>query len=314
MKNALRKCIFYSKIYEMEKYMLGNESDCKFVSSRGIMKSCDVYSSNPTSSTVNLDGIDFNKLTDGSIVYVTGSAIPEFVKRLHSLPCKVVVVSGDCDETIPYAVFHSDINFRNFIDSDKIIHWFSQNSAGEHPKLSRIPIGLDYHTYTRTSNISAQAQETELLAIKASVKPFYERIIKCYSTFHFNMQMNRRYTGDRRDAIQKIPADLIFKEPTPISRKETYINQSKYAFVASPHGNGLDCHRTWEALILGCIPIVKTSPIDKLFDELPVLIVQDWADITPELLQFTVNAYKNTKFNYDKLTLAYWVNKIKSAK
>jgi hypothetical protein len=32
-----------------------------------------------------------------------------------------------------------------------------------------------------------------------------------------------------------------------------------YAFVASPYGGGPDCHRTWEALILGCIPIVKSS-------------------------------------------------------
>ena len=77
---------------------------------------------------------------------------------------------------------------------------------------------------------------------------------------------------------------------------------------------GLDCHRTWEALFLGCIPIVKTSPIDSLFEDLPVLIVKDWSDVTPKLLENTMKEFKkkekNGAFDYKKLTLKYWVNKI----
>jgi hypothetical protein len=90
------------------------------------------------------------------------------------------------------------------------------------------------------------------------------------------------------------------------------MRQCEFAFVLSPHGNGLDCHRTWEALVLGCIPIVKTSKIDKLYEELPVLIVNDWSDISYHLLETTVNDFSNKKFNYEKLMLSYWINKIKS--
>lgn len=235
------------------------------------------------------------------------------------LPCRVVLVSGDCDETIPFNIFSSKDEFNSFINSDKIIHWFSQNCAEKHPKLSGIPIGLDYHTRIVESRylgiqMSAYDQENELFEIIKGVKPFYERIVKCYSTFHLNMQEYKMYTSDRRDAIRDIPADLIFKEPKEITRNETFINQSKYAFVGSPHGNGLDCHRTWEALILGCIPIVKTSQIDYLYDELPVLIVQDWSNVTKELLEKTINDYKHKKFNYDKLTFKYWMDKINSVK
>ena len=295
----------------------GDETDRKYVSSRGIMKSCKVHSLNPKSSILTLDGIDFSKLTEGCTLYVTGSAIPEFAKILDTLSCKLVLVSGDCDETIPDAVFQSNEEFIKFIESDKIIHWFSQNCVGKHAKLTVIPIGLDYHTRAVEitqlgEQMSAENQENELLEILKGTKPFTERILKCYSNFHFNMQEERKYTGDRRDAVQKIPENLIFKEPTPITRKETFINQSKYAFVASPHGNGLDCHRTWEALVLGCIPIVKTSGLDSLFDEIPVLIVKDWGDITQELLEKTVNDFKVRNFNYDKLTLKYWMDKINS--
>ena len=90
-----------------------------------------------------------------------------------------------------------------------------------------------------------------------------------------------------------------------------FCNQSKYAFVLSPHGNGLDCHRTWEALILGCIPVVRTSPIDSLYEGLPVLIVNEWHDINEELLKNTIEKFKNKSFSYEKLTLRYWMDKIK---
>ena len=84
--------------------------------------------------------------------------------------------------------------------------------------------------------------------------------------------------------------------------------------MISPHGNGLDCHRTWEALCLNCIPIVKTSPLDNLYIDLPVLIVNEWNDISMELLEKTANDFKDKTFNYDKLTLQYWMDKINDFK
>ena len=96
-----------------------------------------------------------------------------------------------------------------------------------------------------------------------------------------------------------------------IERYQSWMKQIGYAFVASPHGNGLDCHRTWEALCLGCIPIVKTSPLDDLYEGLPVLIVGEWRDICENLLLETIENFKNIDFNYEKLTLNYWMDKIK---
>lgn len=296
----------------------GGEKDNKYVSSRGILLSCDIHSPNPQSSTRSIYDIDLTKVKDGSVVYIPSSAIAAFVPKLKSLPGKVVLVSGDSDDSIPDAVLSSN-DFITFIESDKIIHWFSQNCVGVHPKLTPIPIGLDYHSI-KSGNIaignqmSAKDQENEIITIKNAAKPLSEREPKIYSNFHFNKQKDRKYTYDRDDAIEKIPKDLIFYEPSPVSRKETHMNQSKYAFVGSPHGNGLDCHRTWEALCLGCIPIVKTSPIDSVFDDLPVLIVQDWSDVTKELLDFTIKSYSNQNFNYNKLTLQYWMDLIRSKK
>jgi hypothetical protein len=82
---------------------------------------------------------------------------------------------------------------------------------------------------------------------------------------------------------------------------------TKYKYVISPMGQGMDCHRTWEAIILGCIPIVKTSPLDTLFNGLPILIVKNWSDITQDLL----DSYTPDYSNIDKITFEYWKNKLK---
>lgn len=48
-------------------------------------------------------------------------------------------------------------------------------------------------------------------------------------------------------------------------------------FVISPPGNGFDCHRTWEAIYLGCVPVVLRSALaDEFVSNLPILAVEDW--------------------------------------
>jgi hypothetical protein len=38
------------------------------------------------------------------------------------------------------------------------------------------------------------------------------------------------------------------------------------------------------------------------------LIVKEWKDLTPELLNKTVEEFKNKSFKMEKLTLEYWIN------
>ena len=110
----------------------------------------------------------------------------------------------------------------------------------------------------------------------------------------------------------------MFSEKNEVERTQSWNTQVKYAFIASPFGNGLDTHRLWEALILGCIPIIITSGLDSLLEDLPILIIKDWSDITETLLINVITDFKNKhekgKFNYDKLTLKYWMDKINSHK
>jgi len=312
--NAIKKYGAKIKISPHILFINDQENNCKYVSSRGILKSCDVKSLNPISSINNLYNYNFSKLYDGCTLYVCNFAIKIFINYVKYINVKFILVSGDSDCTVPNEIFSSNEDFISFIENNNIIHWYSQNCIlSDHPKLSKIPIGLDYHTMNEKDSdwgnrLSPNEQEDILENIKNSSKPFWEREIKCYSNFHFFIET--KYGYDRKEAIDEIDKELILYENNKINRKETWLNQSKYAFVISPHGNGLDCHRTWEALCLGSIPIIKKSNITNLFDELPVLIVDNWSDINKDLLNKTIYDFKNKKFNYDKLLLKYWIDKI----
>jgi len=293
---------------------MSNEKDCIYVSSRGILKSYDVFSNTPISSINNM--INYNKELnnniDGTVIYLCNSALREFIKFLSIINYKFIIVSGDSDTTVPDDIFLNLQEFNSFMDNSNLLHWYSQNCVIEHPKLTQIPIGMDYHTLSERNYIWGQQkspvdQEKEFTNLKITSRPFWERKIKCYSNFHFHFY---KFGQDRKDAIDKIPSDLMFYEEREILRIDTWRHQSEYAFVISPHGNGLDCHRTWEALMLGCIVIVKTSGIDPLYSGLPVLIVNDWSDINKKLLEDTIMKYTTTCFNYNKLTLKYWITKI----
>ena len=60
-------------------------------------------------------------------------------------------------------------------------------------------------------------------------------------------------------------------------------------FVASPAGHGRDCYRTWEALALGAIPVMRILPnasADRSkFENVPVIWVRDWEEVTPSFLR-----------------------------
>ena len=66
---------------------------------------------------------------------------------------------------------------------------------------------------------------------------------------------------------------------------ESYLKTlSTYKYSISPKGNGIDCHRTWEALYLNCIPIVESNSINELYEDLPVIIIEDWNNITEDII------------------------------
>ena len=56
----------------------------------------------------------------------------------------------------------------------------------------------------------------------------------------------------------------------------------------------------------------EKSFLDIIYDDLPVLLVDEWHDINKELLEKTLVEFKIKSFNYNKLKMNYWIELVKS--
>ena len=96
------------------------------------------------------------------------------------------------------------------------------------------------------------------------------------------------------------------------------IQRSKYVFSLSLFGNGLDCHRTYESILMDNIVIVLSSPLDILYKlhDMPIVIIDSVREINSTMLHYWYEKYKhktylNCQHTRDVLTTKYWVNYMK---
>lgn len=75
-----------------------------------------------------------------------------------------------------------------------------------------------------------------------------------------------------------LTSGLDVSAPTWLSQRQYQRMLRSHHFVVSPPGNGLDCHRTWEAMYVGTIPIVLAEAWPFRDHDWPVLVVDEWSD------------------------------------
>ena len=200
-------------------------------------------------------------IKEGSIVFLSGECLDEFFNKIHpNINCCYKLITHNSDRGIG----EKEISY---IDH-KVIRWFAQNALVIHPKITPIPIGLESLSYSNAGRLSLFKN----LA--------YPRNYKKDILVNFNVLTNPK---ERKDCLEKMRknklANIVEKK---ISQRD-YIKLLKSSLaVASPPGNGEDCHRTWEAILFGTIPIVKRSAFVEHFASLglPLWIVEDYSEIT----------------------------------
>jgi hypothetical protein len=97
----------------------------------------------------------------------------------------------------------------------------------------------------------------------------------------------------------------------PFVRKETYWRALlDHKFIVSPEGNGIDCHRHYEALMAGCIPIVEDDPqIREKYAGCPVLYTtKRYMDITESYLVKKYNEMLDTTYDFSCLFLSHYTS------
>eukprot|EP01004_Peranema_trichophorum_P005042 NODE_3921_length_1261_cov_36.015817_g3440_i0.p1 GENE.NODE_3921_length_1261_cov_36.015817_g3440_i0~~NODE_3921_length_1261_cov_36.015817_g3440_i0.p1 ORF type:complete len:374 (+),score=21.43 NODE_3921_length_1261_cov_36.015817_g3440_i0:63-1184(+) len=197
-------------------------------------------------------------------------------------------------------------NFPNWpfplLNSPKLLKWFSIHVGiiHKHPKLVVLPLGLPKKVpLVVTSLLTSAAHRTRL------DRPYL---------LHARMRVTA--TSDNRQRIRLPILNTLVTKFKGISQeevekrvphKEYYLEMANHTFVLSPPGHGADCYRTWESLYLGSIPVTAKALKHSLFDNLPVICVDDLAKLSPDDLVKGKEELNSLKFSWDKLWMPWWI-------
>lgn len=245
--------------------ILDKRSDAPFMSHVTFMRICDFIIDR------NLPFFDPDWIAQGDTIYVDPSYVYWFAANVHdqiNVPYILVARIDDWFCDIP--------TIKKLLYDPKLAAWFCWNLLFSfHPKLFPIPMGQGVFAWTD--------QGTELLLKRIENPPLKQYLLymnHCPRSFADRDQLvkqfeHKSYCYSRNQSSQE------FKM---IPKNEYLDDLSASYFVLSPIGFGIECWRTWEAIVLGCVPILLHSFQDPLFDGLPVLFVHDWKEVNKALL------------------------------
>lgn len=218
---------------------------------------------------------------------------------------------------------HADVRLM----PDNCKKWFASMvdyEGYEDKRIVPLPLGVENNNIflnegkrdvlINESNKSVDKYEDKLVFINFKISNNYNERIDAFNSIKdtdFCTFTDCMFTPDQLDK----PKELF-----PHINKLSYANFAseihKHHFMLCPVGNGLDSHRLWEALHLGCIPIVRriTNYI-QYEDKLPILFVDKWSDITKDLLlekKIEIqNKIKSGLYKTDMIDFSYWEKMIK---
>ncbi len=309
--------VFYKYLFEGNKLWKG--TDAEFVWNRKFAQVCAVYPvyfpykivakkifklMQSYFNFVSYRNINSRITEANNFVYVSLDNMKYFTERvLPEIKKDFNLVTGDSD-LVP-----SDYN--SVLENSFLKNWFCQNCDIVDERVHPLPIGLDYHTiYTYpfwgSRRISPEKQEEQLKEIMGSSQ---EKEMKIFSNFHINLNSERREELYRRLK----DSDIFHFQTGPLSRLDTWREQKKCSFVFSPAGVGMDCHRTYEALLLGCIPIVESGFLDEFYKNFPVVVINRVDELTRDnLIKWEVLLRPEFNSELDeKLKSRYWLDMIR---
>lgn len=222
-----------------------------------------------------------------------------FVKTEH-LP---ILFEYGFSEPIVLVTHNSDVNISNrlaelVLSRLPIKLWYAQNLDYDHPLIKPIPIGI--------ANPKWEHGKVERFKQVISSNIPKSQILHC----DFNISTN---PTERRYCLEQTGLSVKNYPPCPsaddhnafcAATQRAYLEEMAASlFTVSPKGNGIDCHKTWEAIYMRSIPIVTKSVMSIKFKEMgiPMIVIDDWSNFHElELTQLTYQCLWN---NFDPTQL-----------
>ncbi len=271
------------------------------------------------------DGIKLPKLTydilpclqNNTIIFVDTIDLIYFFQNFHEkITVNYILMTGDSDLSCPLHIIRTHYHLLDQIFSGKthILHWFSMNcnlGSNEEWKKSKIftciPQGISQWFHQRYYMHLASGKDDHVHNRHLKSNDYW-----IFTSFNKNNGFYREQLWDLSCNGRLRNISQCFYQLDSIDQWRYYLHIARSKFVLSPPGTGVDCYRTWEALYLGSIPIILNTTINSIFQQLPVFIVNNYEDITLELLTDVYEKMTRQSYDYKRLYKGYWQNQINS--
>jgi len=251
------------------------------------------------------------------LIFISYNDVNMYMEKFFSeyfplLRQSVVLVSHNGDASAPV----SDVALRlaqpdwpnydycKYLEDDKILLWYASNcywdsrcSSYAIAKIKCVPIGIE-NRY-----------------INNNVMRYYDQHKKCRDIARVPGSVllaftENPYKPDRAVAIAALGSKSFVTVRHFGSWGEWADAVCASEFVICPLGHGLDTHRLWEVLLLGAYPVVRTSTLDLLYYNLPVVVVKTWVDVTVALLHSASQRLQHVPCR-DSVYVDYWYHQLR---
>lgn len=240
--------------------------------------------------------IDF-PLNENAIIYCKTDYLGRLFQYIKHSQSKYVLITHMSDQLINKVRFEKK--------PDCVKKWFAENTVYNHSDLISIPLGLENHRG------SCKGGFTDHKWIVNNVERL-RRLPKSFSLYcnwcsYSNKSLRNLARTARKIALRqlRILVDIKMRINDKLPFSEYCEEMARYKFVICPRGNGIDTHRVWETLYVGCIPIVIKHRIYQDYT-LPIIQVNDWTEVTLNRLKTMLQS----RFDYTMMDIKYWKNKI----
>ena len=321
---ALENKALENKIIEnkaLENKALENHSE-PFMSIDIWINECDIFIDKKIALN-DLNSFVKNSLKQKLVIGIKTDLIFNYINLLSNINKYFILITLSNDDHCPPYLNTSivldkktSLDIEKLLESQYLIKWFAKNPCRIHYKISPYILGPKWQW--RTTRFKGENKSTMLnIYNKYCINPqykFYNRELK-KELLYFNFTVGTTNTPlyDCHKNIRRDIKNNLMKKFKWIENKvfEAYIkNLETYKFCICPPGRGIDTHRCWEALMVGTIPIVLSSPLNSLYINLPVLIVENFTVITEKYLIKEYNNLLQITYNFEKLYSHYWKNEL----
>lgn len=240
------------------------------------------------------------------IIFLKTDLIEKYIDLLLNFPSQyILIMASNDDHCVPYLYYPCRNNVLKkkadlLIESNNLINLYCKNPCIKHDKIFPLPIGPKWQW--KTTQFFGESKEKHIKIYNELCSDPKQSLLNKSTTdindnlLYFNFSKNTTnaplfssHRGIRNNIYNIFIKDFKYNSNTGF---EEYMKiLKKYKFSISPPGRGIDAHRTWESLMVGTIPIISETTLNKVFEKLPVIILKDdeWSNITVDYLKIKYN-------------------------